>query len=96
MSTQPPTENGPAPEKKKQQRHIEENGKKMIHIGVEVNGLAQRVASASEDDYVEVDFDGARGLRRGQQSGRVEHVGDRSGAVIAAVAERSVAAAPGR
>jgi len=50
-------------ETKKQQRQIVESGKKMAMLGQEVNGLAQRVASASEELSATAD-EQARGATR--------------------------------
>ncbi|MBI4807004.1 MAG: heme NO-binding domain-containing protein [Desulfovibrio sp.] len=55
-------------ETKKQQRHIEENGQKMIQIGEEVNGLAQRVASASEELSATADEQARGAMQQKSQS----------------------------
>jgi methyl-accepting chemotaxis protein len=58
-------------ESRKQQALIEESGKKMVRLGQEVNDLAQRVASASEELSATAD-EQARGATR--QKGQSETV----------------------
>ncbi|WP_243362973.1 methyl-accepting chemotaxis protein [Fundidesulfovibrio terrae] len=55
-------------ESKKQQTQIEESGKKMILLGQEVNDLAQRVASASEELSATADEQARGATRQKRQS----------------------------